>query len=181
MKKALQLQIHTWENLNLAYNNASRGKRGRPEVAGFELYLGDNLLQLESELRQQTYQPGGYHSFYIHEPKRRLISAAPFRDRVVHHALCNLTVPHFERRFIYDSYANRVGKGTHRAIDRAQKFARQYRYVLQCDLVQFFPSIDHNILRCDLQKMFPDDSLFWLTDRILASGKGVLSEEYQMV
>ena len=90
----LQEQLVSWDNLRLAYQNAARGKRGQPAAAGFELYLADNLLELEAELRQKTYQPGAYHSFYIHEPKKRLISAAPFRDRVVHHALCNITVPY---------------------------------------------------------------------------------------
>ena len=134
----LHEQIYDWENLRLAYANASRGKRGRGATAEFESLLADNLLELEQELKEQTYRPGAYSNFYIHEPKRRLISAAPFRDRVIHHALCNVTVPYFEKMFIVDSYANRVGKGTHRAIDRCQQFARKYKYVLQCDIAQFF-------------------------------------------
>jgi len=107
----LQEQLSTWENLWQAYQHAARGKRGRVTTATFELYLADHLLMLQQELKEQTYQPGQYHSFFIHEPKKRLISAAPFRDRVAHHALCNLTTPYFESRFIGDSYANRVGKG----------------------------------------------------------------------
>jgi retron-type reverse transcriptase len=174
-------QLISWDNLRLAYENASHGKRGRGPVALFELYLADNLLSLQRELAERSYQPGAYHSFYIHEPKRRLISAAPFRDRVAHHALCQLTVPFFERWFNPDSYANRPGKGTHRAIDRCQHFARRYPYVLQCDVRQFFPSIDHAILAQTLASMLPDDSLGWLVERILASGQGVLSEEYEMV
>jgi hypothetical protein len=110
-----------------------------------------------------------------------LISAAPFRDRVVHHALCNIIEPSFERSFISDSYANRVGKGTHRALDRAQTFARSYPYVLQCDLKQFFPSIDHALLHDILARKITDPDVLWLCDRILASGVGVLSEEYAMV
>jgi hypothetical protein len=177
-----------------AYRNAARGKRGQAAAAAFELYLADNLLQLQTELQEKTYQPGAYHSFYIHEPKRRLISAAPFRDRVVHHALCQVTIPYFERLFMPDSYANRVGKGTHRALDRCQQFARHYRYVLPCDLVQFFPAIDHALLRETLRAMLPRQTsqtseaanavetseVFWLIDRILESGRGVLAEEYQM-
>ena len=107
-------------------------------AANFEYHLEDNLVNLQQELATKTYQPGPYQSFFIHEPKRRLISAAPFRDRVVHHALCNVIEPAFERSFIADSYANRVGKGTHRALDRCQQFARRYAYVLQCDVRQFF-------------------------------------------
>ncbi len=177
----LHEQICEWENLRRAYANASRGKRGRGATALFESLLADNLLELEQELREQTYQPGKYSNFYIHEPKKRLISAAPFRDRVIHHALCNVTQPHFERLFIADSYANRVGKVTHRAIDRCQQFARKYQYVLQCDIAQFFPSIDHALLRETLKSMLPDESALWLIDRILASGQGVLAGEYDMV
>ena len=134
-------RLCSWDNLYLAYRKAAKGKRGKPPAARFEYRLEDNLIQLQRELQTRTYRPGTYDSFYIHEPKRRLISAAPFRGRVVHHALCNVIEPRFERSFIHDSYANRVGKGTHRALDRCQQFARRFRYVLQCDIVRFFPSI----------------------------------------
>jgi len=174
-------QVCSWTNLREAHRKAARGKRSKPPAANFELRLADNLLELEQELRTFAYRPGAYHSFYIHEPKRRLISAAPFRDRVVHHALCNVIEPIFERSFIFDSYANRVGKGTHRALNRAQQFARRYPYVLQCDLRQFFPSIDHAVLRTILARKVPDAGVLWLIDRILASGVGVLNAEYAMV
>lgn len=173
-------QLCSWENLLLAYRKASRGKRGGASVSAFEYRLEDNLLQLQHELNIQTYAPGPYTSFYIHDPKRRLISAAPFRDRVVHHALCNLIEPIFERSFITDSYANRVGKGTHRALDRCQQFARRYPFVLQCDLKQFFPSIDHQILAGLLLREISDARVGWLIERILASGVGVLSDVYDM-
>lgn len=165
----------------LAYRRAAKGKRNRPAAAAFEYRLEDQLLALQEELRSRTYGPGPYTSFYIHEPKRRLISAAPFRDRVVHHALCNVIEPIFERSFIDDSYANRIGKGTHRALNRAQELARRYRYVLQCDIRQFFPSIDHAILRDTLAQKIADEHVRWLVEHILASGQGVLSEEYTMV
>jgi RNA-directed DNA polymerase len=173
-------RVCSWDNLLLAYRKASKGKRGHPPAAAFEHRLEDNLLALQAELRDKTYAPGPYHSFYIYEPKRRLISAAPFRDRVVHHALCNVIEPVFERSFIYDSYANRVGKGTHRTLDRCQEFARRYRYVLQCDVEQFFPAIDHAILRGILASKIADEDVLWLVDCILAGGVGVLSEEYRM-
>ena len=179
--KNLYLSIVTFENLYLAFKKAAKGKRGQPNVAGFELNLEDNLFQLQKELQTKTYRPASYHSFYIRDPKHRLISAALFRDRVVHHALVRVIEPIFERSFIADSYANRVGKGTHLALDRAQHFARPYRYVLQCDLRQFFPSIDHAILRRILARKLADPDLMWLIDRILASGEGVLSGEYDTV
>jgi retron-type reverse transcriptase len=171
----------SWDNLLLAYRQAARGKRGKANVAAFEHRLEDNLWQLQDELRRQTYQPGPYHSFFIHEPKRRLISAAPFRDRVVHHALCNLIEPRFERSFIDDSYANRAGKGTHRALGRCQQFARRYRYVLQCDIRQFFPSLDHAVLRDILWRNVDDLQVRWLIDQILQGGAGTHSETYEMV
>lgn len=173
--------LTSWPNLLLAYQLAASGKRGQPNVAAFEHRLEDNLLQLQAELHTRTYRPGRYVNFAIHEPKRRIISAAPFRDRVVHHALCNLIQPLCERSFISDSYANRLGKGTHHACDRCQQFARRYPYVLQCDVRQFFPSIDHTLLRAILARKVTDDRVLWLIDLILAGGAGVLRDEYDMV
>ncbi len=173
-------QITSFENLYWAYRAARKGKRGNLSVAQFERRQEEELFALQDALQEQTYTPGGYHSFYIHEPKRRLISAAPFRDRVVHHALCQVIEPIWERRFISDCYANRIGKGTHRAIDRAQELSRRYPYVLQCDVRQFFPSIDHAILRRELGRLIGDPQVLWLCDAILDSGRGVLADEYDM-
>ena len=172
--------VYDFANLYAAYRAARQGKRTQETVADFERNAGENLLILQEELASKTYTPGPYHSFYIHEPKRRLISAAPFRDLVVHHALCQVLEPIFEARFIADSYANRVGKGTHRALDRCQEFSRHYPFVLQCDVRQFFPSIDHAILKTRLQRWIVDDDVHWLVGQILNSGVGVLSEEYTM-
>jgi retron-type reverse transcriptase len=174
-------QLCDWSNLLLAFGKAAKGKRGREPAAAFEYRLEDNLIALQRELRQKTYRPGAYDSFYIHDPKKRLISAAPFRDRVVHHALCNVIEPIFEKRFIHDSYANRKGKGTHRAIARAQRFLRRFAYVLPCDIRQFFPSIDHAVLTNILERHIKDADVMWLVDRIVQSGRGVLNDVYDMV
>jgi RNA-directed DNA polymerase len=163
-------ELCSWDNLLLAYCRAAAGKRGHGNVAAFEHELEDNLLGLRAELLAHTYRPGPYTSFYIHEPKRRLISAAPFRDRVLHHALCNLIEPPFERSFTRDSYANRVGKGTHRALDRCQELARRYPYALQMDVVQFFPSVDHAILRDLLARKIRDVEVMALIDSPTPSG-----------
>ena len=109
-------------NLYEAWRKAAKSKRGCPAAAGLELNLTDELVRLQKELIDQTWQPGEYHSFTIRDPKKRLVSAAPFRDRVVHHALCNVTETVFENTFIADSYANRKGKGTHAALDKAQAY-----------------------------------------------------------
>ncbi len=100
---------------------------------------------------------------------------------MVHHALCNLIEPVFERVFLPTSYANRVGKGTHRALDKAQAYARRFEYILQCDIRQFFPSIDHAILQNTLQSRLHDPGVRWLIERIIASGRGVLRDDYRMV
>jgi RNA-directed DNA polymerase len=136
--KNLFAQISSFENLYLAYRAARKGKRGKPPAASFELQLEANLLALQEELCTHTYQPGAYRHFFIQRPKRRRISAAPFRDRVVHHALVRVIEPIFDARFIFDSYACRAGKGTHRALDYCQQFARESRYVLQCDVQQYY-------------------------------------------
>lgn len=174
-------KLCSFENLFIAYRRARKGKRRKPAVAHFERWQEENLFRLQEELLNKTYQPGRYTNFYIQEPKRRKISAAPFRDRVVHHALCQVIEPIFERRFIFDSYACRLGKGTHRALDRCTYLARRYPYVLKCDIVQFFPSIDHAILRGVLARLIADPDILEVMDRILESGAGVLADEYDMV
>ncbi len=173
-------QVYGWSNLLEAWRRARKGKRGSPAAAAFELFAAEDLLELRRELAEQRYTPQPYDSFYVHDPKRRLISAAPFRDRVVHHALCGVIEPLFERRFIHDSYANRRGRGNHAALDRCQCFARRYRYVLPCDVEQFFAAIDHRILYRILAGVIADPHVLWLCRRILDSGRGVLAGEYSM-
>jgi len=174
-------QLFSWSNLLRAYQQAARGKRGKATAAAFDHQMADRLIELQAELQTQQYQPGAYTHFIIHEPKQRKISAAPFRDRVVHHALCRVIEPDFERCFIFDSYANRVGKGTHRALDRLQSFAHRYAYVLRMDITQHFPSLDHAVLLRALQAKIPEEDIRWLLQTILASGEGILKDEYTLV
>ena len=173
-------RVCSFENLYLAYRAARRGKRGAQAVATFEYDQERQLVDLRAQLLAGAWRPGPYTSFYVHDPKRRLISAAPFRDRVVHHALINVIEPIWERRFIHDTYANRLHKGTHRALDRCQQFARRWPYVLQCDIRQYFPAIDHALLFDELARLLRDEAVLELCGRILASGVGVLAEAYDM-
>jgi RNA-directed DNA polymerase len=175
--KNLYPRICAFENLYPAYRAARRGKRNRTAVALFEFDLERNLLELQAELRGQTYRPGAYTNFHIYEPKRRLVSAAPFRDRVVHHALCRVIEPIWEARFIHTSFACRVGKGTHRALDQCHDWLRQYRYAFHGDVVKYFPSIDHQILRGLLARRIADRQTMGLVDRILDSGAGIQAGE----
>ena len=139
-------QITSWENLMEAARAAARAKRKRPDVARFLHELEPNLCELQRELEEGSYRPGGYRTFWINDPKPRQISAAPFRDRVVHHALIRVLEPVFEPRFTAHSFASRKGFGQHRALRLARGACRQYRYVLKCDIRKYFPSIDHAIL-----------------------------------
>jgi retron-type reverse transcriptase len=165
----LWTEIVEFSNLLTAARKAQKGKRFRDNVLSFNYNLEQELAQLKSELESKTYCPGSYRTFEIFEPKRRTISAAPYRDRVVHHALCNVIVPLIEPTFIHDSYANRVGFGTHRALKRFTKFARSSRYVLQCDIQKYFPSIDHIILKKILRQKIKCPDTLWLIDLIIDS------------
>jgi len=173
-------ELTSFNNLWWSFKKAAKGKRGQAAVADFEFRLEENLFELQDELRDGSYQPGAYQSFYIHDPKKRLISAAPFGDRIVHHALVNVIQPIYERKFIYDTYANRVGKGTHKALDRCTQYLRRYRYVLPMDVRQYFPSIDHAILLEILEKSIADERVLELCRVIIASGQGIHLADYEM-
>lgn len=169
-----------WDNLIRSYQLAARGKRAAAAVAAFEYGLGEHLLALRQNLVAGTWAPGPYVHFAIHEPKRRWISAAPFADRVVHHALCRVMEPDFETVFIGDSFANRIGKGTHRAVDRFQQFSRGRVWVLRMDIRRYFPSIDHQILLDILNRRTQDTHLLEVIRRIVASGADIHSAEADM-
>ena len=160
-------EITAFDNLYAAARSARKGKKATPESDHFHFYLERELLQLQAELRSRSYQPGPYQTFTVYDPKTRMISAAPYRDRVVHHALCRVIEPIFDRTFIFDSYANRTGKGVHRAIKRYQHFAQRYPWVLKCDIRKFFPSLDHAILKQALRRKIACQATLWLADLII--------------
>ena len=159
--------LTSFENLHLAAAKAARGKRRRANVARFNHRLESSLFRLQTELMERSYRPGEYHSFRIRDPKPRLISAAPYRDRVVHHALCNVLEPVFERSFVHESYACRRGKGSHAALERFAMHARRYPYVLLCDVRRFFPSMDHQVLKALIARKLKDPDVQWLVDLII--------------
>lgn len=165
--KNLWQQIISFENLLSASQKAQKGKRFKENTARFNLNLEKELFRLQKELAEKTYRPGKYKEFVIYEPVKRIISAAPYRDRVVHHALCNIIEPLFDRTFIYDSYANRKDKGTHKAIERFNAYKRKYRYVLKCDIKKYFPSIDHEILYNIIKRKIADKDVLWLISIII--------------
>lgn len=172
-------EFSSFEHLERSWRLARRGKRRKPSVASFEMAAESHVLDLRDELLAGTYQHRPYHTFMLHEHgKQRLVSAADFRDRVVHHALYGVLAPIWEARFHGHTYACRVGKGTHRAIDRCQHLAQHHRYVLQCDIQQFFPAMDHAILQHTIRRHVQDTRLLQVIDHVIASGDGVLKAAY---
>ena len=151
----------------MAAYKAQRGKRSRLCVQHFNFKLESELLRLQHELIEGNYIPGGFRTHWIQKPKPRLISAAPYRDRVVHHALMNVLEPILDRHFHPHSFACRKGKGTHAATDRVQKLMRKNKYILQCDVKKFFPSIDHEILKHKYHKLIKDVDVLRLMDMIV--------------
>lgn len=145
-------EIYDFENLYSGYLRARRGKRDQNEVIRFEADLESNLIQLQNELIWDQYQTGPYRTFYVHEPKRRLVAALPFRDRVVQHSLIATIEPIWEARFIHHSYACRPGRGLHAATAAAQQWLREVErehgraYCFKADVARYFASIGHSVL-----------------------------------
>jgi len=160
-------KVVTFENLLLAAHKASCGKKDKKAVAAFRFSLEHELIALKRELEGGTYSPRSYTQFQIREPKVRQICSSNFRDRVVHHAICNHVEPILEKRSIHDSYACRVDKGAHLAVIKCQEFSRHHTYYLKCDIRKFFESIDHAILKKLLRRVFKDPRLLSLMDMII--------------
>jgi RNA-directed DNA polymerase len=158
-----------WDNLFAAAALARRGKSRRPDVEDWWLRREVELAALREELLAGAYEPGPYHVFTIHEPKHREIAAAPFRDRVVHHALCRQLAPVLERRFIARSFSCQRGKGTTAARECCRQLTNRFRYVLKCDVRKFFPSIDHAVLRKKLAEKVHCPGARELAGRIIGS------------
>ncbi|MBF0151765.1 MAG: group II intron reverse transcriptase domain-containing protein [Magnetococcales bacterium] len=159
--------IVSFPNLWQAAHKAWRGKKDKTRIANFYFNLERELLCLQHELISGQYQPRPYHVFTVTDPKRREIAAADFRDRVVHHAIVNVLDPIFEKQLIFGTYACRVGKGTHAAVQRAQSFSRRNPFFLKCDIRKYFQSVDHAILKALLARIIKDRILLNLLDLVI--------------
>jgi len=169
-------QVTSYDNLLIASRLAAKGSGKTAATCQFFYYLETEILRLQMELLNDTYRPGAYRYFTIFDPKERVIAVAPFRDRVVHHAVVRILTPIYERVFIYDSYATRPGKGTHVAIKRAQQFVRRWPWYLKADVNKYFDSVNHNALMDIIKRKIKDRRLLLLLDRIIRNsplGKGL--------
>lgn len=179
--------ITSFENLAASWREFLRGKKKRADVEQFSLHITDELWQLHKDLKEKNYRHGGYRAFKINDPKPRDIHKASVLDRLVHHAVYRVLYPHFDTKFIHDSYSCRVDKGTHKAINRFRSFARKVSrnhtrtcWVLKCDIRKFFATIDHDILNAILAKHIQDAETLTLLSEIInifntkgAIGKGL--------
>lgn len=174
--------VHTYqdiisiENLLLAWEEFIIGKKSKPDVQEFSRYLMDRIVELHTELVNKTYIHGGYHAFYINDPKRRHIHKASVQDRLLHHAVYRILYPFFDRTFISDSYSCRKNKGVHKALNRFKEFGNKESknhtrtcWVLKCDIKQFFASIDHDVLSGILKEYIPDENILWLFKNVIDS------------
>ncbi|HNU90190.1 MAG TPA: reverse transcriptase/maturase family protein [bacterium] len=167
----LYSQVIAWDNLYLAYKEAAKGRRYRPEILQFTANLEENLYHLQASLAKSEYSFGPYRQKMIYEPKQRLISIAPFTDRIVHHAICQVIEPIFDRRFIYDSYACRRGHGNKMAVQRLDSWLFHFRptWILQGDIYHYFAMIDHDILLTEIKRVIGDQQLLDLLSLVISS------------
>lgn len=164
------------ENLLISWREFLKGKRKRKDVSEFSINLLDNIFNLHKELVNRQCKHGKYFAFKINDPKPRDIHKASVKDRLVHHAVCRILSPYFEKKFIFDSYSCRKDKGTHRAINRFQQYGRKVSkndtkicWVLKGDIRKFFASISHEMLMGILRRYIKDENVFWLLREIIAS------------
>ncbi len=174
--------VHTYEyiisieNLLEAWREFLVGKRSRLDVQGFEINLMSNIISLHRDLVAKKYWHSSYQAFNISDPKPRNIHKAKVRDRLLHHALYRALYPFFDKTFVADSYSCRLGKGTHKAMDRFRVFANKASsnntktaWVLKCDIKKFFASIDQPTLIGIISEYIPDQNIRWLISQIIRS------------
>ena len=181
--KNLYSEIIIEENLILAYQKARKRKTKKDYVKKFNKNLKENISSLRLDLLSEIYLPKPLENFIIRDPKTRKISKSDFRDRIVHHAICNVLNPIFEKTFIYDSYANRKGKGALKALERFDEFKRKITrngkvngwfnnnqvkgYVLKADIKHYFETVSHKILINILKRKIGCSKTISLINKIL--------------
>ncbi len=175
-------QIYDFANLLKAYQLARRNKRYQSEVLRFTKNKEENLINIQNHLIWHSYKQGSYRHFTVTEPKTRLISALPFKDRIVQHAINLIIEPIFDKRFYAHSYACRKGRGMHSASTTLSRWIRHLSfegktvYALKCDIHHYFGSIDHTCLKTAIRTVIKDHELLWLLDLIIDSnpnGRGI--------
>ncbi len=171
-------QICLPDNFRLAYYKACKGKRATDSVLQFSQNFDSNLEKIRYDFENFNFNFGNYTYFKIFDPKERLICAASFHERIVHHAIMNVCHEIFERQFIFRTYATRPKKGTFAALDQAKKYANRFVWYAKLDIRKYFDSIDHEILMFQLKNIFKDKKVLYVFEQIIRSynqseGKGL--------
>ena len=185
--KNLYEKIFSLDNLILAWRKARKGKTKKKYVIEFEENIIKNLLNLQEELIRQTYSPKPLKTFILRDPKTRKISKSDFRDRIIHHAVVRVIEPIFDKTFIYDSSANRKGKGNLFAVNRFLCFARKVSengkrkgilnsnqvkgHCLKADIKHYFQEVNHGILINIIKRKIRDKRVIWLIKKILSNSE----------
>lgn len=176
MYKRIFENMTSAEHLFAAWDIFKSEKRNKEDVMDFEQKVEQHIFQLHRDLKNKTYKHGRYTGFYITDPKRRHIHKATVRDRVLHHAIFKTLNPIFEPGFIADSFSCRIGKGTHKGVERLAHMLRAVSrndtrrcYALKCDVRKFFDSVDHEILLKMLAQRIKDPEAMWLMREIVGS------------
>jgi RNA-directed DNA polymerase len=161
MKRSTKLleKITDIDNLYSAYHKAKKGKSYSVNVMKYSSNLEDNIQILKKQIENGQIKVGEYKYFTIFEPKLRLICASAFNEQVLHHSMMNICHDKFESNQIFDSYASRIGKGSYKAIDRAQTHARQALWYLKLDIKKFFDSVHHSVLKNQIDRLFKEPEL----------------------
>lgn len=171
--KKIYDEICSFENLHTAYLQARKNKRYREEVLGFTSNVEEFLYDIQKELLNGTYRVGKYREFFVFEPKKRLIMALPFKDRVVQWAVYQKINPYFAKGYIIDSYACINGKGAHQAIQRLHYWLKlvgrkpEKYYYLKMDITKYYYRIDHDVLVSILERKIKDKKLMALLENII--------------
>jgi retron-type reverse transcriptase len=166
--------IHDFDSLALAYKKCRKGCRYKVAALRYHAEYEENLINLQNHLIWKSWEPGKAKYFTVTDPKMRQITAPPFADRVLHHALHQVIEPYFEKSFIYDSYAGRKGKGVYQASARLQYFLRVAKrnygeslYVIKCDIKSYFASIRHDILLAEFSRVISDTEIQWVFNQAI--------------
>ncbi len=172
--KNLYQRLCSEENIALAFQKAQKRKSRKPYVIEYKVNLNENLEALRHQLTEETYNPKPLRTFVIRDPKTRKIRKSYFVDRIVHHAICNILEPIYEKLFIYDSFANRKGRGALKALQRFDIFKRKVSknntrncYILKADIRHYFDEVNHNTLINILNKKISDNKLMKLIWKVL--------------
>ena len=169
----------TYEKLFEAHKLSQKGKTNKNEVILFNLKQEEYIKWLYNELKNETYQHGGYRIFYVKVPKRRKIQVSRYIDRIVHRWIVdNFLKEYFMKSFIYNSYACIKNKGMHQAVIDLQKAMKHCQriwgeyYILKMDVAKYFQSIDRKILISMLKRKIEDKKFMNLLNKIIYSSEG---------